>query len=129
MNFSKFGAKSSAPLISADLNSHHELLQPLYRASANLKGRFRVTARFRPLSVIKQIILLQLCYWLSVVAFQLAFLTLPSLLLAGVGELKGGWQGVFWPTFGLLFGVRPWAPLSFVACLNAICFLAASFAR
>ncbi len=129
MNFSKFEAKSSAPLMSAELSSHQELLEPLYRASANLKGRFRASTRFRPVTVMKQIFLVQCSYWLTVVAFQLTFMTLPFLLLAGTGELKDGWRGVFWPSFRLLFDISSWTPLSFLALLNCICFLASAFVR
>ena len=115
--------------MSVDRGSHHELLQPLYRASATLKGRFRASARFRPLRVIKQILALQVSFWLTIVAFQLTFLTLPSLLVAGVGELRGRWRGVFWPSFKLLFSLTAWTPLTFLSVLNGVCFLAASFVR
>lgn len=127
MNFSKVGAKSSAPLIRGDFGKHQELLQPLYRASANLKGRFRASVRFRPIQVIKQIVLLQLCYWFTVVAFQLTFMTLPTLLLVGVGELHGGWKGVYWPSFGLLFTVEGLSRFNFLSLLNCVCFLASGF--
>ena len=114
---------------SKDLSAHQQLLEPLFRASANLKGRFRAAAPFKPATVIKQIVQLQTVYWLTIVAFQLTFMTLPSIILAGVGELKDGWRGVFWPSFGLLFGVKSLSQLSFLSLLNCICFLASSFMR
>lgn len=128
-------AQSSSPLISSTLNSHKSglhfkstqttLLQPLFRATKTLRQRLQRPTK--PLTITKQITLLQLAFWLTLFAFHATFLTLPSIILAGVGELVGGWRGVFWPKFSLLFGVNSIGITSFIYLINCVCFLATGF--
>lgn len=110
------------------------ILAPLYQASSALRraavrGRFRPPSRFKPLRILQQILLLQLAFWATIPLFALLFLTVPSAILASIGELEGGWRGVLWPTVDLVLRIDRLSLASFRTMINCVCFLATGFVR
>lgn len=105
-------------------SDNDQSLIPLYtKVLPKLTGKFRAAQDFRPLRILLQIVSIQLAFWLTISALQMALLTATTAVL----KRKGKFEMILWPSFKLLFGLELFSFKSFVGSFNCVAFVISGF--